>query len=94
MKFEEFMKQLSTTNSTLDFFVDFKKVSINIEKISIKLNQLNYLIGKDNIHQVIKNLHKENKSIKHLVDYVFGIEVGLDTNTRKNRGGKNMEKTN
>jgi type II restriction enzyme len=27
-----------------------------------------------------------------LVDYVFGIEVGLDTNTRKNRGGKNMEK--
>ena len=32
-----------------------------------------------------------NKNIKNLVDYVFGIEVGLDTNARKNRGGKNME---
>jgi type II restriction enzyme len=26
------------------------------------------------------------------VDYVFGIEVGLDTNARKNRGGENMSK--
>lgn len=26
--------------------------------------------------------------IKNLHDYVFGIEVGLDTNARKNRGGK------
>ena len=31
------MKQLSTTNSTLDFFVDFEKASNNVEKISIKL---------------------------------------------------------
>ena len=25
--------------------------------------------------------------IKNLYDYVFGVEVGLDTNARKNRGG-------
>lgn len=146
MPFNEFMNQLSKTNSTLDFFVDFKKISKNVEKISIKLNQLNYLIGKDDISQAIKELYKENKncfsvlniliavrdnrevispngktvflnsyfdnvdnvidyiqetgladifqnkSIKNLVDYVFGIEVGLDTNARKNRCGKNMEK--
>ncbi len=35
----------------------------------------------------------QNKQITNLVDYVFGIEVGLDTNARKNRGGKQMEKT-
>ncbi|HBB27400.1 TPA: restriction endonuclease [Candidatus Gracilibacteria bacterium] len=29
--------------------------------------------------------------IKNLVDYVFGIEVGLDSNARKNRSGTNME---
>lgn len=29
--------------------------------------------------------------IKNLVDYVFGVEVGLDSNGRKNRGGKIME---
>lgn len=146
MQFKNFMKQLSKTNSTLDFFVDFDKVSRNIDKISIKLNQLNYLIGKENISHSVKELYKENKncfsvlkiliavrdnrevispdgevvllnsyfenedkiieyinetglaeifknkSVKNLVDYVFGIEVGLDTNARKNRGGKNMEK--
>jgi type II restriction enzyme len=140
------MKLLSTTNSTLDFFVDFDKVSQNVNKISIQLNQLNYLIGKENIEQAIRELYRENpscftvlniliavrdnreviapngeivflntyflddnkiiefvnktgiskilknKDIKNLVDYVFGIEVGLDTNARKNRGGKNMEK--
>lgn len=26
------------------------------------------------------------------MDYVFGVEVGLDTNARKNRGGDNMSK--
>lgn len=32
-----------------------------------------------------------NKYIKDLNDFVFGIEVGLDTNARKNRSGKAME---
>lgn len=33
-----------------------------------------------------------NSKIKDLNDYVFGIEVGLDTNARKNRSGTAMEK--
>lgn len=33
----------------------------------------------------------KNRSIKNLVDYVTGVEVGLDTNGRKNRGGTLME---
>ena len=32
-----------------------------------------------------------NKEIKDLNDFVFGIEVGLDSNARKNRGGSFME---
>ncbi|MBQ7448550.1 MAG: type II restriction endonuclease [Paludibacteraceae bacterium] len=28
-----------------------------------------------------------NKEVKDLVDYVFGVETGLDTNARKNRSG-------
>ncbi len=144
--FNQFLKELSVTNSTLDFFVDFDKISANVEKIAIKLNQLNYLIGKEDLQQAVQKLFEENpkcfsvlniliavrdnrpildddgnvidlinyfetpelvfkfiektglsdvlknKQIKNLVDYVFGIEVGLDTNARKNRGGKNMEK--
>ena len=146
-QFKTFLSQLSETNATLDYFVDFNKVTRNVHKIAIKLNQLNYLIGKENIEEAINELYEENpkvfevldiliavrnkktktfnnngkivslesyfsspkgvleyihetrlaevfknKEINNLVDYVFGIEVGLDTNARKNRGGKNMSK--
>ena len=33
-----------------------------------------------------------DKKIKNLVDYTTGVEVGLDSNARKNRGGHQMEK--
>ena len=33
----------------------------------------------------------ENKYVKNLVDYSFGVEVGFDTNARKNRTGTLME---
>lgn len=33
----------------------------------------------------------ENRRIKNVVDYVTGVEVGLDTNARKNRSGTAME---
>ena len=146
-RFKTFLSQLSETNATLDYFVDFEKVKGNVRKIALKLNQLNYLIGKDNLEEAINDLYEENpkvfevldiliavrnknaktldntgkitllasyftspkgvleyiyetglaevfknKEISNLVDYVFGIEVGLDTNARKNRGGDNMSK--
>ncbi|MFN8274698.1 MAG: type II restriction endonuclease [Flavobacteriaceae bacterium] len=33
----------------------------------------------------------QDKRVKNLVDYVTGVEVGLDSNGRKNRGGTLME---
>ena len=33
----------------------------------------------------------KNKEVKNLVDYVFGVETGLDTNARKNRSGEITE---
>ncbi|MCX6231146.1 MAG: type II restriction endonuclease [Bacteroidetes bacterium] len=147
-QFKIFLSQLSETNATLDYFTDFTKIRANVNKISIKLNQLNYLIGKENLEEAIDELFNENpkvfevldiliavrknkraktfnnngeivlldtyfhtpktileyieetglsevfrnKNVTNLVDYVFGIEVGLDTNARKNRGGDNMSK--
>ena len=144
--FDLFISQLSETNATLDYFTDFEKVIRNTNKIAIKLNQLNYLIGKNDLRNAIKELYEENpkvfevldillavrtkdkkktfsadgklvllesyltslqgvidfieqsglaevfknKNITNLVDYVFGVEVGLDTNARKNRSGENM----
>lgn len=34
----------------------------------------------------------QEEHVKNLVDYVFGVETGLDTNARKNRSGSCMER--
>ncbi len=141
--FDLFMSQLAETNATLDFYTDFSKTKENVRSIEIKLNTLNYLIGKEDLAAAVKELwendkrvfsildiliatrqdqHKKylddmgkphlvhellnsyegvmkflnetglydvlrNKDVKNLVDYVFGVEVGLDTHARKNRSG-------
>lgn len=146
-EFEVFLSQLKETNATLDFFCDFTKIKDNVERVAIKLNQLNYLIGQCDIEAAVHRLWNENpnvfqvldiliavrkgdrkkvidengelqliehffnspegvltyiketglqelfqtKSVSNLVDYVFGVEVGLDTNARKNRSGHLME---
>jgi type II restriction enzyme len=137
-----------------DYFVNWKKVMLNIQPIEVELNILNSLIGKDDIQaetyslikqypQIIKaipillairensvnvlidtkqfiyqhyNFSKKQlidedyislaefvvnsgigvilkeQKIKNLVDYATGVEVGLDSNGRKNRGGDLMER--
>jgi type II restriction enzyme len=144
--FSQFIETLAETNQTLDSFVDFEKVKSKTSDIEIKLNTLNYLLGKNSFNRAVSQLWNSNrdafsilniliavrdnkkvldkngsfrdlfsyfetekdlliffeetglkeifvdKNIKNLVDYVFGIEVGLDTNARKNRSGKTMER--
>ena len=146
-QFKAFLNQLQKTNATLSFYSDFEKITANVEKIAIKLNQLNYLIGKTDMEAAVHELWQENpkvfevldiliavrrkdnktvldndnnirlisdffrtpegvieyingtglryvlqdKKITNLVDYVFGVETGLDTNARKNRSGEIME---
>ena len=148
-EFNAFMSQLKETNQTLGFFCDFDKISQNVKNIEISLNMLNYLIGKPNIEEAVRDIWQRDKTafnvmdiliavrddgkkkvidslgecvllknlftsvegvieflnetgltslfqsnrIKDLVDYVFGIETGLDSNARKNRSGHIMEDT-
>ena len=145
-QFDLFISQLIETNAPLGFFADFDKIAANVDAISMKLHQLNYLIGKENLESAIHQLWAENpkvfsvldiliavraadkkkaidrtgnirliedffknpesiieyiedtglkevfqnKRIGNLVDYVFGVETGLDTNARKNRSGDIM----
>lgn len=148
-EFRTFMSQLSETNATLSYWTDFTKVKSNVASIEIKLNTLNYLLGKKDLRTAVTELWNndkrvfdvlqiliacrkrdkkkiinadaefvllesylttlngviefiegtglanifKDKNVKNLVDYVFGVEVGLDSNARKNRSGDAMEDT-
>lgn len=67
-QFKIFLSQLSETNATLDYFTDFKKIKSNVNKIAIKLNQLNYLIGKENLKEAINELYEENPKVFEVLD--------------------------
>jgi type II restriction enzyme len=49
--------------------------------------ELAEFVVKSGIGDILKD-----KKVKNLVDYATGVEVGLDSNGRKNRGGALMEK--
>lgn len=56
-------------------------------------------IDKDRLDEYIKFIDEtgllsfiQNKANMSLVDYVYGVESGLDSNARKNRSGSTMEK--
>ncbi len=145
--FEEWLRTFRESIATYSYYIDFKKVYSNVDKIKIELNILNSLIGSKNIESDFKSIVQkypetlkcipillavrgveipitdnsgsfvfnfatpaftsdqyscfmENSGLfnllsKHLIgnllDYVTGVETGLDSNGRKNRGGHLME---
>ncbi len=147
-RFNQLMLTLKSSIKTWDYFINWCKVEHNCALLEVKLNKLNYLLGKDDLVSALNVLlvdspdvvsalptllavrecklevmDKQTKDIeefnfaetmsadkvmrylvksglielfkrdgiKNLVDYVKGVEVGLDSNGRKNRGGTLME---
>lgn len=62
-----------------EYLFDFAKLNYSIDEYVI-------LMQKTGLFNLI-----QNHIINNLVDYVTGVEVGLDSNGRKNRGGHLME---
>jgi type II restriction enzyme len=156
--FDYFIKSLKPSILLWSYFVNWEKVFGNTRKIEVALNNLNYLIGKENFDDEFRFLIKQNlgiakiipalvvrdgdnsskfkilvdykqkklvyedydfskdnpgyddiekyltfvkesglkdlitsQKIKNLVDYMIGVEAGLDSNGRKNRSGHCME---
>ncbi|MEI7961987.1 MAG: DpnII family type II restriction endonuclease, partial [archaeon] len=54
--FENFTKTLKESIKVWDFFVNWKKVNNNLNKINIELNLLNSLIGSSNLEKDFINL--------------------------------------
>ena len=156
--FNFLISNLKPSNTLWTYFVNWEKVIKNTRQIELSLNNLNYLLGKDEFDKEFRYLLKQNpsvakiipalvvrdgsnnkkfkilidfkskqlvyedfdftketitgediekiltfvkktglkdliisKKIKNLVDYMIGVEAGIDSNARKNRGGQAME---
>ena len=69
------MKPLKETHFSLKDYVDFPKVAANVEAISIKLNQLNYLIGQEDMAAAIKHLWDENPKVFSVLDVLIAVRA-------------------
>lgn len=58
----------------------------NFNKINYPVSQYKYFMKKTGLFELLSK-----RLINNLVDYVTGVEVGLNSNGRKNRGGHLME---
>jgi len=73
-------------------------IAIRGTQVELEQGIINFKSDSQHIDEICKfmddsGLFKifQNKNIKNLVDYLTGVEVGLDSNGRKNRGGHLME---
>jgi len=86
---------LACRENSFEVLTDFTKGKLNFESFTFSdKNSLN----ETDIEKVIIFMKSSGlaslftgKKIKNVIDYVTGIEVGLDSNGRKNRGGTTME---
>lgn len=73
VKFDVFLSQLKETNATLGFFTDFSKAYSSIAKIAVKLNQLNFLLGKDNLRAAVELIYNENPKAFEVLDILVAV---------------------
>lgn len=72
-------KEIIIKSSEKDYYYKFNKMNYSVEEYAL-------FMRKNGLFDLL-----ENHIINNLYDYVTGVEVGLDTNARKNRTGTTME---
>ncbi|MBB6002802.1 type II restriction endonuclease [Arcicella rosea] len=83
---------IAIREKSVDILIDTKKFiyknySFTRKKLTDEeCKELAYFVVNSGIGEILRD-----KKVKNLVDYATGIEVGLDSNGRKNRGGTLME---
>jgi type II restriction enzyme len=65
-----------------ELMFDFSKPATTLEQRALALE----FVTKSGLYKLFAK-----DGVKNLVDYVLGVEAGLDSNGRKNRGGTSME---
>ena len=96
-EFEAILKQYPETLKCIPILLAKRELEImamdDEGQFNFKFNRMNYTVS-----DYTKFMRKtglfdlmENHLVNNLVDYVTGVETGLDSNGRKNRGGHLME---
>jgi len=59
-KFSVFFDNITEIKIGLDYYTDFKKVINNVNTISLRLTQLNYLVGQKDMRKAVEEVWEEN----------------------------------
>lgn len=73
------LNEIHILDNSINYIYDFKERNHSIDEYTAFMRKIG-------LFELL-----ENHLINNLVDYVTGVEVGLDSNGRKNRGGHLME---
>ena len=87
-KYPEVLKPILLAKRESEIYCqdDNGKFKYNFKKQNYSIEQYCYFMRETGLFELLSN-----RIVKDLIDYVLGVEVGLDTNARKNRGGHLME---
>lgn len=95
--FEEILKKYPETLKCIPLLLAIRSNEISVTDLDgeykFSFNKCNYNIEKYKMFMRKTKLFDllENHIVSNLVDYATGVETGLDSNARKNRGGHLME---
>ena len=77
---------MAVRNKEIKIFENEEVIEYNFDKKDENIEKFKYFMKRSGLFNLISK-----HCINNLVDYVLGVEVGLDSNGRKNRGGHLME---
>ena len=82
--FSVFFDNITEIKIGLNYYTDFKKVMNNIKTISLRLTQLNYLVGQKDMRKAVEELWEENPKAFS----VMGILVAVRKKQNKKAWGR------
>lgn len=95
--FEEIIKKYPETLKCIPLLLAVRSNEISVTDLEgeykFSFNKCNYSVEEYKVFMCKTKLFDllENHIVSNLVDYATGVETGLDSNARKNRGGHLME---
>ena len=82
-KFSVFFDNITEIKIGLDYYTDFKKVINNVNTISLRLTQLNYLVGQKDMRKAVEEVWEENPKAFSVMGILVAVRKKQNKNTLK-----------